>query len=274
MKKFLRNNGFTLILIAVLLAAVIAVGSSILGINPIASLINAVGTPIRAVSTAITNWTQDRYNRIFNYEQMAVENESLREQIAALEDAALRGEDALRELERLRDLLGLSNERPELAYLDAAVTQRSSTNWGSDMTLNKGTGDGVELHDCVIDQYGNVIGVVTEVGINWSLVTSILDPTSEIGVRIPRIDEDAILEGDFTLMQEGLLSMTFLPDNTRLISGDRVVTSGLGGRYPSGLMIGSVVSLHTAPDGISRYAVVTPNADINNVRYVYIITDF
>lgn len=274
MKKFLRNNGFLLILIAVLLAAVIAVGTSILGLNPIASLINAVGTPIRAVSTAITNWAQDRYDRVFNYEQMAVENESLRAQIAELEKAALQGEDALRELERLRDLLGLSNERPELSYLDATVTRRSSTNWGSDMTLNKGTTDGVELNDCVIDQHGNVVGVVTEVGINWSLVTSILDPTSEVGVRIPRIDEDAVLEGDFTLMLEGRLSMTFLPDNTRLVSGDRVVTSGLGGRYPSGLAIGSVVSLHTEPDGISRYAIITPDADINNVRYVYIITDF
>jgi len=274
MKKFLRNNGFLLILIAVLLAAVIAVGSSILGFNPIASLINAIGTPIRAASTAITNWAQDRYDRIFNYEQMAVENENLREQIAALEDAALRGEDAIRELERLRDLLGLSNKRPELSYLDATVTQRSSTNWGSDMTLNKGSKDDVELYDCVIDQYGNVVGVVTEVGINWSLVTSILDPTSEVGVRIPRIDENAVMEGDFTLMQEGLLSMTFLPDNTRLISGDHVVTSGLGGRYPSGLAVGSVLSLHTGADGISRYAVITPHADIENIRYVYIITDF
>ena len=88
MKKFLRDNGFLLILIAVLLAGVIAVGSSILGVNPIASLINAIGTPIRAASSAITNWTQDRYDRIFQYEQMAEENEKLRQEIADLEDAA------------------------------------------------------------------------------------------------------------------------------------------------------------------------------------------
>ena len=74
MKKFLRDNGFLLILIAVLLAGVIAVGSHILGVNPIASLINAIGTPIRAASSAVTNWAQDRYDRIFQYEQMAEEN--------------------------------------------------------------------------------------------------------------------------------------------------------------------------------------------------------
>lgn len=274
MKKFLRNNGFLLILIAVLLAAVIAVGSSILGVNPIASLINAVGTPIRAASTAVTNWVQDRYDRVFRYEQMAEENEQLRQKIAELEDAARSGEDAVRELERLRDLLGLSNEHPELVYLDAAVTKRSSTNWGSDVTLNRGSSDGVELGDCVIDQYGSVVGVVTEIGINWALVTTVLDPTVDLGGRVPRVDEDGILEGDFTLMQEGLLTLTYLPDSTRLVTGDHVVTSGLGDLYPPGLAVGTVVSLHTEPDGISRYAVIQPSADIENIRYVYIITDF
>lgn len=274
MKKFLRNNGFLLILIAVLLAGIIAVGTSILGVNPIASLINAIGTPVRAVSTAITNWTQDRYDRIFHYEKMAQENEQLRQEIAELEDAARRGEDAVRELERLRDLLGLSNRRPELVFLDAAVSRRSSTNWGSDLTLNRGTKDGVELNDCVIDQYGNVIGIVTEVGLNWALTTTILDPTTEFGGRTPRVDEDAVLEGDFSLMLDSLLSMTYIPTDSRLVTGDKVVTSGLGGIYPAGLDVGTVISLHTEPDGISRTAVIQPSADIQNVRYVYIITDF
>ena len=274
MKKFLRDNGFLLILIAVLLAGVIAVGSHILGVNPIASLINAIGTPIRAASSAITNWAQDRYDRIFQYEQMAEENEQLRQEIAELEDAARKGEDAVRELERLRDLLGLSNERPELVFLDAAVSRRSSTNWGSDLTLNKGSKDGVAVNDCVIDQYGNVIGIVTEVGLNWALTTTILDPTTEFGGRCPRVDEDAVLEGDFSLMLDGLVSMTYLPTDTRLVYGDRIVTSGLGGIYPAGLDVGTVLSFHTEADGISRTAVIQPSADIENVRYVYIITDF
>lgn len=274
MKKFLRNNGAALILIAILLAAVIGVGSSILGFNPIASVINAIGTPIRAVSTAVTNWTQDRYDRLFRYEQMEEEVEQLRQQLAELEEAARNGEEAAREVIRLRDLLGLSNERPELSYLDATVTQRSSSNWGSDLTLNKGSVDGVELHDCVIDQYGNVVGIVTEVGLNWALVTTVLDPTADLGGRISRVDENTLLEGDFTLMQQGLLTMTYLTSESRIVTGDQVVTSGLADLYPAGLTVGTVISLHTAEDGISRYAVIQPSADIQNIRYVYIVTDF
>ena len=274
MKKFLRDNGILLIIAAVLLAAVLGVGASIFGFNPITSVLNAIGAPFRAISTAVTNWTQEQYDRAFRYEQMAAENERLLQRIAELEEAARNGEDALREVERLKDLLKLSNERPELVYVDATVTQRSSTNWGSDLTLNKGTASGVAVDDCVIDQYGNLVGVVTEVGPNWALVTTVLDPQTELGGRIARTDDNAILEGDFTLMQEGQLRLTYLPSDSRLVSGDLVTTSGLGDLYPAGLTVGSILSLHTEPDGISRYAIVNPAADVEGVRYVYIITDY
>lgn len=274
MKKFLRNNGILLIIIAVLLAAVLGIGASVLGYNPISSVLNAIGAPFRYLSTAVTNWTQDLYDRSFRYDQALLENEQLRQQVAELEKAAREGQDALAENERLRDLLGLSNKRPELVYVDAAVTRRSSTNWGSDLTLNAGTSHGVAVDNCVIDQYGNLVGIVTEVGPNWALVTTILDPKTQLGGRIGRIDESAILEGDFTLMQEGKLKLTYLPTDSLLVSGDQVTTSGLGELYPEGLTVGRVRTLHTEANGFSRYAIVEPDADIEHIRYVYIITDF
>lgn len=274
MKNFLRKNGILLIIIAVLLAILLGIGVSVLGYNPISGILNTLGTPFRAISTAVTNWTEDRYDRAFRYDQLVAENEQLRQRVAELEEAARKGEDAIREAEQLRDLLGLSNERPDLVYVDAAVTQRSSSNWDSDLTLNKGTRSGVSVDDCVIDQFGNVVGVVTEVGPNWALVTTILDPKSELGGRIARIDDNVILEGDFTLMQEGKLKLSYLPADSKLVSGDQVTTSGIGELYPEGLFVGTVRTLHTEPDGISRYAVLEPGADIENIRYVYIITDF
>lgn len=274
MKKFFRNNGVLLVIIAVLLAAVLAVGSSILGLDPLSGIVNAVGAPFRALSTAVADWTLDRYDRAFRYDEMEAELELLRQRVAELEEAARAGADAVREVERLRDLLGLSNDRPELVFEDAAVTRRSSTNWGSDLTVNKGSSSGVSVNDCVVDQYGNLVGVVTEVGPNWSLVTTVLDPDLSLGGRVARTDENAILEGDFTLMQDGLLKLSFLPEDSRLISGDQITTSGLGELYPAGLPVGAIRSLHTEADGISRYAVVEPAADIAGVRYVYIITDF
>ena len=75
-------------------------------------------------------------------------------------------------------------------------------------------------------------------------------------------------------MKEGLLKLSYLPEGNGLLSGDQVITSGLGGNYPAGLVIGTIRSAYTEADGISRSADVEPAADISGIRYVYVITDF
>ena len=274
MKRFFHNNGFLIVLAALLLAGLLAVGISFFGVNPLANVGEIIATPFRNLSASIAEWTQNRYERAFRYDELLAENEALKQQLADLEADARAGQDAVREVERLQDLLGLAEDRPELVYQDAMITRRSSSNWDSDLTLNVGTADGVELADCVIDQYGNLVGVVTEVGVNWALVSTILDPDVELGARIARIDEDAVLEGDFSLMMEGKIKLAYLPAATKLVSGDQVITSGLGGIYPPGLKVGTVYELYTEVDGLSRSAVVTPAADLDSIRYVFVITDF
>ena len=274
MKRFFRDNGLLLVIIAALLAAVLAVGSSLLGADPLTNLAELVATPFRGISSAVANWTQERYDRTFRYDQMEQTNEELRHRVSELEELEREYQDAIREKERLEDLLGLAEERPEFTYEDAQVTRRTTSNWESNLTIDQGSADGVEVDDCVIDQYGNLVGVVTEVGSNWSLVATVLDPSVELGGRVARTDDDAILEGDFTLMLEGQLKLSYLPEDTQLVSGDQVITSGLGGVYPAGLVVGEITGLFTEADGVSRYAQVKPAADLDSVRYVYVITDF
>lgn len=274
MKRFFQNNGGLILIAAVLLAAVLAVGSYILEFNPLTNVLEVIATPFRSLSSAVADWTQERYDRAFRYDELVAENNALRQRLAELEEAARAGQDAVRDNERLRDLLELAEERPELVYEDAEVTRRSASNWESNLTINKGTSSGVALQDCVIDQYGNVVGVVTEVGLNWALVSTILDPDVELGGRIARTDDNAILEGDFSLMLEGKLKLSYLPSDTQLVSGDQVTTSGLGGIYPAGLAVGTIRTLHTEADGVNRYAEVQPAADIDSIRYVYVITEF
>ncbi len=274
MKQFFRNNGGLLLLAAVLLAAVLALGARILGYDPLAAALELLATPFRSASSAVANWTQEQYDRAFRYEELEAENEALRRRVAELEADAIAGQDAVRENERMKDLLDLHEARPELQYRDAAVVRRSSSNWSSDLTIDRGTASGVETGDCVIDQHGYLVGVVTEAGLNSSLVTTVLDPDLELGGRVARTDEDAILEGDFSLMLDGLLRLSFLPEDAKLVTGDQVTTSGLGGVYPPGLLVGPVLTLCVEEDGISRYAQVRPAADIAGVQNVYVIIDY
>ena len=274
MKQFFRNNGGLLVVAAVLLAGVLIVGAYILGFDPLSRALELLATPFRAASSAVTGWTQEQYDRSFRYDELAAENETLRQRLAEMEEAAIAGQDAVRENERLKDLLGLAEARPELNYQSAEVVRRFSSNWSSDLTISQGTLGGVEVNDCVIDQYGHLIGVVTQADLNSSVVTTILDPTLEIGGRVARTDEDAILEGDFSLMLGGLARLSYVAEDAKLVTGDQVITSGLGGIYPSGLVVGAIRSLLVEEDGVTRYAQVEPAADIAGVRYVYVIVNY
>lgn len=274
MKRFFRNNGLLILIAAVLLAAVLGAASFLFDLNPLTNVMEVITTPFRSLSSAVAEWTQERYDRAFRYDELLAEVESLRQQVAEQRSLEQQYQDAVRENARLQALLGLAEQRPELVYEDAMVTRRSSSNWESNLTIDKGSSSGIAVSDCVIDQYGNLVGIVSEVGLNWSLVSTILDPSVELGGRIARTDDDAILEGDFSLMLSGLLKLSYLPADTQLVSGDQVITSGLGGVYPAALSVGTIRILHTEADGISRYAEVEPAADITGIRYVYVITDF
>ena len=274
MKQFFRNNGFLIVVAALLVAAVLAVGSALLGGDPLADAVNWLATPFRNLSASMAEWVEDRYDRAFRYDALVQEVESLRQQVAELTEAAREGEDALRQNALYRTLLGLAEKRKDFVFEEAAITQRSASGWDNSVTLNKGGKQGVEAGDCVVDQYGNLVGIVTETDYNSCVMSTVLDPDVELGVRVERTDDDAILEGDFTLMLEGRLKLSYLPENTQLLQGDQITTSGLGQVYPSGLLVGSIESVHTEANGLDRYAVVAPAADLESLRYVFIIKDF
>ena len=148
------------------------------------------------------------------------------------------------------------------------------SNWASTLVLNRGSQHGVTENDCAVDCYGNLVGVVTEVGLNWCRLTTILDTGSQLGAMVFRTEETAIAAGDLALMSQGKLKLTYLPDSSTLITGDLIVTSGLGGYYPYGLTIGSVEDVRTDDGGLARYVVLEPRCDPEGLTDLYIITDF
>lgn len=274
MKQFFRENGFLILLIAALLAAIIGVCSAIFGMSPLSNVLGVLTTPFRAGVDAVASWVEDRYNYSFRYNELVEENEKLRQQVADLTKQVQEGYNAVRQNEMYRDLIGLAEKRADFEFEDATVTGRASSNWSQTLTINKGSNVEVALGDCVVDQYGNLVGIISEVGYNWSTLALVTDPTTEIGGRIPRTDDEAVLEGDFTLMLEGKVKLAYLPENTIPISGDQVTTSGLGDQYPAGLVVGTIESIHTEVNGLTKYAVVEPAAELDDLRYVFVIKSF
>lgn len=276
MKDFLRHNGILILIIAVLLAAITAVASYALKgtANPLSNALGVVTTPIRNGVSSFVGWAEGVYNYSFRYQELEEENQRLRSQIAELEEKAREGEAASKENELLRDALGLRAKRSDFVLESARVTARSTSNWASTLTLSKGSVQDVAAGDCVVDAAGNLVGIIDEVGSNYSVMITVVDANLQMGGIVSRTDSTAMLEGDFTLMQEGRLKMTYLPENTELLTGDLVLTSGLTGIYPSGLVVGAIESLHTDPSGMSRYAVLAPAADLDRLVEVFIIKEF
>ena len=178
------------------------------------------------------------------------------------------------EEEKLRELLELREQRRDLTFESAAVIDRESTNWTSALTLNRGTAHGVEKNDCVVSAEGDLVGVVSAVGYNWCTVLTVIDTDTELGARVFRTQEVAVAEGDLALMGEGKLKLSYLSADAQLLSGDVVTTSGLGGFYPGGLVIGTVESVRTGDDGLAQYAVLAPAARLGELSEVFIIKDF
>jgi rod shape-determining protein MreC len=276
LKNFLKDNGIWLLLITVLLTALFGIFYAMMGgmADPLANLWGVVTAPVRTVSARFVSWTEGVYSYAFEHEELKTRNAELEKRVAELEKDAAQSELALQENERLRKLLGLQERRQDFTFEAAAVTSRSASNWESVITVNKGSLHGVAAGDCVIDENGVLVGVVTQVGVNWASVRTVVDADTEMGALVARTESAAIIEGDFSLMGVGELKLTYLPETVSLIAGDLVVTSGLNGTYPSGLVIGTVRELRAEPSGMGHYAVVEPRAELGDLKQVFVIKEF
>ena len=275
MRAFFEKYGLKLLLAVTAAAVLLSVLSYVSATSSF--LHNAAGavlSPFRAAASAVVGWVEDKQQYYKDYSDLVAENEALRARVAELERGERQAEADSNENALLRSLLGLREQRRDFVFESASVTERNSTNWAATLTLNRGTEHGVDEGDCVVSAEGYLVGVVDAVGSTWCRVLTVTDTDTEIGARVFRTNEIAVAEGDLSLMGEGKLKLSYLSGDSGLISGDYVLTSGLGGFYPGALAIGTVDSVQTDDDGLARYAVITPLARLNELTQVFIIKDF
>ena len=254
MKDFLRNNGVLILIIAVLLTLIVAVTSTLMGgvADPLSNLVGIVTTPVRNGVNAVANWTEEQYQRLFLQDQMQAEYEQLKRDYAKLEEQLREAESDAEENERLRNLLGLREKRRDFVFESGYGHLPRLLQLGFRPHAQQGQLCGRRgRKNCVVDEYGNLVGIIDEVGVNWSQVMTVVDSDLEMGGLIARTDSAGILEGQFDLMGEGKLKLSYLPENSEFMAGDQVLTSGLSGAYPSGLVVGHVEEVLTDASGMT-----------------------
>ncbi len=276
LKNFLKQHGLWVLFAAAVLSVAMAV-MSVLSANssPLVNLTGILVSPFRAGYTAVANWFNDLQNYYKDTTDLLAENAALRQQIAKNEETIREAEAAVAENELLHQLLDLTRKRRDLSNFEACmVTEHAVSNWTSSLTLNKGTSLDIQVGDCVIDACGNLVGVVSKAGTNWSTVLTLVDTDTSLGAQVFRTKELGVAQGDFSLMRENRLRLDYLPADCTLLPGDIVVTSGLNGYYPSGLVIGSVEESQVDDSGAASYAILIPETDLDSLTEVFVIKSF
>ena len=275
MKEFLEKHGLRLLAAVTAVAVALSLMSYFTSTSPILENVAGVITsPFQAAGQAVRTWVEDKQRYYKDYTALLEENEALRVELEELRLNARQAERDRSENALLRQLLELREQRRDLMLESAAVLEHSSSNWTSTLTLNRGTAHEVEVNDCVISSEGYLVGIVSEVGYNWCTVLTIVDTDIEIGAQVYRTGDVAIAEGDFTLMGQKQLRLSYLPASLTLLVGDYIVTSGLGGYYPPDIVIGKVESVQTDDDGFAQYARLDPLVNFDALTEVFIIKDF
>ena len=273
-KKFFTKRVKMILAVAAVLTVLITLGAAVgRGVSAGQSVTMAILTPLRNTVAAFDRVAERVYGYLFRYEALLAENEALQKKLAESEDNARTAESALRENQRLRELLSLSETHQDYKLLDAYITARSVSAWESTLTIDKGSGDGLEVGMCAISGTGKVVGRITSVGAGWAIVTTILDADSELSAVIVSSGSTGVVRGGRQENGEAGMVMQYLNADTIIKNGDDVVTTG-SDRYPRGLHIGKVSGTGLDEAGVSRFATIKPEIRPGELEQIFIITHF
>jgi rod shape-determining protein MreC len=211
---------------------------------------------------------------MYNYDKLTAENEELKAKIAEMEKTVRQAKISNDENDRLRELLNLQVKRPEMVFEDAVIISWNPSNWSSTFVINKGSSSGIELYDSVITETEALVGQIIEVGATTSVVRTILDAETSIGALVDRTGISGVANGEFALMDDGLLKLSYLPAGSDLINGDTVLTSGKGEVFPRDLVIGKIVSTQKEESGLNWYGIISPAVDFSKLTQVFVIKEY
>jgi rod shape-determining protein MreC len=195
-------------------------------------------------------------------------NNKLKQENSQLLDRLAQLQEIERENKFLREQIGLSSPEPKQLLL-AEVIGQDQSNTGRYFLINKGRKEGVKEKAVVITAGNLLVGRVIEVVDSFSKVQSIIDPNSRVNARIQESAVTGLVKGD----QKLNLIIDLLPQGGIIERGGTVVTSGLAGLFPAGLLIGQVQKIISFDVQISQIAEIKPAVDFDSLERVFVIRE-
>ncbi len=267
MKEFFSYKSVK-ILIATLSAVVVA---AILGAtgNPwISSGFNALTKGLSQVTAAASDAVGSK-----TYDELKAENEKLSKEAADLRAQLVDYYDLKDENARLWKYYKIKKEHSDYEIMPASVIRRDTGEEFHSFTIDAGTAMGVSEQDPVITSNG-LIGFISSANAASAKVTTVLSPDLKAGALCKRTKDAGVISGNIVYTDKNMTTLTKIDANATLKKGDLIVTSGIGGVYPSDLIIGRVDTIKYDEYDATKYAVVESFENIKRVTDVVVLTDF
>ncbi len=234
-------------------------------LHRVRAVTHAVTAPVSAAGEWTTRpvrglfaWASDLGVSRSQLEELREQNQRLRTRVAELEESRL-------ENERLRSLVELSQAQ-DLESVAARVIGRPSNSWEGVIVIDRGSSDGIAPGMPVIGS-GGLLGQTVSVAGNSSRVRLITDQRSGVAAMIQRSRAEGVVRGSI----DGNLSFDFVSTETTLRAGDVVITSGMGGIYPKGIIIGEVTEIRVSDNSLFQEIGLGAAAKLTGLEEVLVI---
>lgn len=270
--KSKRFKAFVCIIAALLLGVMLAAVTSS-NSSPASSVFGIVMQPIQKLSATVSEKLFGLGLKFQSSGKYLEEIENLKKQLETYENELVDYEDTKNKLDSYASMLDIKEENPDYQLSPASIIGRDSLDAFYSFIIDKGSSDGVSVNDPVV--YGSyVVGVVHSVKATYSVVWTILNPKVNISSIESRTRESGYTTTTAELSLDGKCMLSGLDKSTQISVGGIVSTSGIGGIYPKGLIIGRIVDITENDYDISLNAIIEPGVSITELEDIFVITDF
>lgn len=242
--------------------------------GPLNTAAGYVFIPMQKGINTVGEWISNKASALKNLNDVMAENEELQSQVDQLTSELNTTKLEQYELDNLRDLYELDQKYPSYQKVAANVIGKNSGNWFSTFTIDKGTDDGIDIGMNVIAGSG-LVGIVTDVGPNYSKICSMIDDTRRVSGMVSTTSDNLIVSGNLQSMNEDMvISFSNLRDSDDEVQvGDPVVTSYISPDYQQGILIGYISSIKTDSNNLTKSGTLTPAVDFEHIEEVLVILD-
>ena len=230
-------------------------------------MMQSISAPARKASSAISGNVNTHLDTYFESKAYRDENARLRKEIAALNEQLIGYDDAIEELEALRDQLGIKQKHRDFVLSEPCkVLMPVANDLTHSFLIDQGEDDGITLNAPVICADG-LIGVITELSPHYATVTT-------IGAVILQTGDSGIVEGDLRYAVDDRAVMMYIDEKSTAKEGDLIITAGTTGLFPYGLPVGNVTEISLEESGLAKNALLAPSVDFSALESVTVLLDF